>query len=519
MEMHRGMIRVLAAGVAAVALGLGPAARSQEASPEASPDYKNPRLPVERRVADLLSRMTLEEKAAQTHAIWQQKASIVDEKGAFSPEKARTVLRHGIGQVTRPNERRGPRESAEFVNAIQRWVVENTRLGIPVMFHEEGLHGQQSPGGTNFPVPIALASSWDPALMHDVFSAVALEIRARGSQQVLAPVLDLARDPRWGRTEETYGEDPYLVSRLGVAVIKAYQGGAGPVIDGDHVMATAKHFAVHGQPEGGVNVAPANYSMRVVREYWLEPFRAAFLEAGAGAVMASYNEVDGVPSHANAWLLQDVLRGEWAFDGMVVSDYNGVKELESLHHVAADLRDAARQAITAGVDLELPDIDAYRDLDAQVREGLISEATLDRTVARILRAKFLTGLFESPYADPDRAARVVNSPEHQRLAERAARESMILLKNQNNLLGAEVAQLYVRDRVSSVTRPIKELKGFARVVLNPGETKTVTFAVTPESLAFYDRDMKRVVEPGMFDLMVGGSSAQLTTAQLEVVEP
>jgi beta-glucosidase len=189
MEMHRGMIRVLAAGVAAVALGLGPAARSQEASPEASPDYKNPRLPVERRVADLLSRMTLEEKAAQTHAIWQQKASIVDEKGAFSPKKARAVLRHGIGQVTRPNERRGPRESAEFVNAIQRWVVENTRLGIPVMFHEEGLHGQQSPGGTNFPVPIALASSWDPALMHDVFSAVALEIRARGSQQVLAPVL------------------------------------------------------------------------------------------------------------------------------------------------------------------------------------------------------------------------------------------------------------------------------------------------------------------------------------------
>ena len=198
---------------------------------------------------------------------------------------------------------RGPREMAEFTNTIQQWVKENTLLGIPVLFHEECLHGHAANKGTSFPQALALASSWDPEIVEKVFSATALEVRTRGAQQCLTPVLDIARDPRWGRTEETYGEDPYLAARMGVAAVRGFQG-TGPVIDKSHVIATAKHFAVHGQPEGGSNVGPGNYSERIVREYFLKPFEAAVREAGIQSVMASYNEIDGVPSHGNRFLLR-----------------------------------------------------------------------------------------------------------------------------------------------------------------------------------------------------------------------
>src|ERR1700686_977141 len=266
------------------------------------PDYKNPRLPVEHRVADLLGRMTLEEKVAQLTCLWTARPQLrpqtdfSTDRGDFSPDKARLVMKYGIGQVARQRERKGPREGAVFANAVQKWLIENTRLGIPAIFHDEILHGHMAQGSTSFPQPIALASSWDPDFVNKVFTAAALETRVRGSHQVLGPNLDVARDPRWGRTEETYGEDPYLVSRLGVAAIKGFQGD-GPGIDKSHVMATAKHFAVHGQPEAGTNVAPANYSERVIREYWLKPFEAAVKEAHVHAVMPSYNEIDGIPSH------------------------------------------------------------------------------------------------------------------------------------------------------------------------------------------------------------------------------
>jgi beta-glucosidase len=432
-------------------------------------------MPVERRIADLLSRMTLEEKVAQLEGTWQNPAfatdanlRIVDEKGAFVPDHAAVLLKHGLGEMSRPSEKRGPREMAELTNAIQKWLKENTRLGIPILFHEECLHGHAAPKGTSFPQAIALASTWDPTLVQDLFTSVAAEVRARGAQECLAPVLDLARDPRWGRTEETYGEDPYLVSRIGVAAIRGYQG-AGPYIDRSHVFATAKHFAVHGQPEGGTNAAPGNYSERVIREYFLRPFEAAVEEAHVQMVMPSYNEIDGIPAHSNAKLLTEILRQEWGFEGVVVSDYFGIDELRKLHHVVDNKEDAARMAFEAGVDLELPFADTYKSLVAQVNAGRIAEASIDKAVARVLRVKFLAGLFDDPYVDPTFAENITNNAEHQQLALRAAHEAIILLKNQNNLLPLEKGK-YKRIAVIGPNAAELHLGGYSD---NPGRGVSV----------------------------------------------
>jgi beta-glucosidase len=752
--------------------------------------YRDPKIPVEQRVADLLSRMTLEEKIAQLEGAWENKqffpdpqAMFVDQKGAFLPERAAVLIKNGLGEISRPSEHRDPRTMVDFTNTVQKWMRENTRLGIPVLFHDECLHGHVAPKGTSYPQAIALASTWDPALLQEVFTATAAEARARGVQQCLAPVLDLARDPRWGRTEETYGEDPYLVSRLGVAAITGFQG-IGPGIDKAHVMATAKHFAVHGQPEGGTNVGPANYSERTIREYWLKPFEAAVKEAHVATVMPSYNEIDGIPSHSNKHLLLDILRQEWGFQGLIASDYFGPTELRTVHHIVATEEEAGRLAFESGVDVELPFNQAYGSLVEQVKAGKVSEGAVDRSVTRVLRAKFMAGLFDDPYSNADYAEKVTNSPEHQRLALKAAHEAIMLLKNQDNLLplakgkykriavigpnaadlhlggysnqpgrgvsvlqsiknkvgssaevlyaegckitesepdwdadkvvlgdpslnakriedavkvaekadivilalggneqtsreawavnhpgdrdnldllgnqddlvksilatgkptivflqhgrpnsipyiaehvpaildgwylgqeggtaiadvlfgdynpggklpitiprsvgqlpdyyyqkpsakreylgstvqplfpfgwglsystfkfanvratpdsigtegrstisvdvtnssavrGDEVVQLYIREEVSSVTRPVKELRGFRRITLNPGETNTVEFVLGPDELSFLNRDMHRVVEPGVFTIMVGGNSVDLTQTKLNVVE-
>ena len=416
--------------------------RAQEVFP-----YRDAKLPIEQRLADLISRMTLEEKVAQLEGVWENPAFMrtpesrfVDDKGTFLSERAAVLLKDGIGQMSRPSEvTAGPREMAEFTNTMQKWVREHTRLGIPVMYHEECLHGHVAPKGTSYPAAIGLASTWDPALIHDVFAATAAEARARGAQECLAPVLDLARDPRWGRTEETYGEDPYLVSRIGVAAIEGFQGN-GPFIDKAHVMATAKHFAVHGQPEGGTNVAPGNYSERVVREYFLKPFEAAVKEAHVHSVMASYNEIDGIPSHSNKHLLTDILRHEWGFRGVLVSDYFGITELIRVHHVVATNDAAARMALDAGVDIELPFPDAFPGLVQQVKNGTVAESEINRAVANILREKFLAGLFDDPYVDPAYAEKITNDSEHQKLALQAARETITLLKNQDHLLPLDPAK-------------------------------------------------------------------------------
>jgi beta-glucosidase len=413
-----------------------------------TPDYRNAKLPIETRVSDLLSRMTVEEKTAQMTTLWVRKPQQRDlnndwsfpDRGDFSPEKAAVVMKHGIGQIARQRERKDARQSAEFANAVQKWLVENTRLGIPAMFHDEALHGHMALGSTSFPTPIALASSWDTQLITRVFTAAALETRIRGGHQVLGPNLDLARDPRWGRTEETYGEDPFLVSRMGVACIRALQG-QGPNVDGEHVMATAKHFAAHGQPESGTNAGPASFSERLLREVFLPSFEAAVKEAGVMSVMPSYNEIDGVPSHANRWLLEKLLRQEWGFRGTVSSDYNGIAELVSLHRVAADKAAAAVMALEAGVDIELPDPDCYALIPQLVAEGRVSIAAVDRAVARLLRAKFALGLFENPYVDPERADKLTNSQAHRELAAQAARRSIVLLKNEGGLLPLDRSKL------------------------------------------------------------------------------
>jgi beta-glucosidase len=404
------------------------------------PAYKNASLPVEDRVNDLLPRMTLEEKVAQLTSTMPMlgfgsdaATSFIDKDGKFVPEGAAKYFKNGIGQISRPGMRLGPKEMAEFTNTVQKWVMENTRLGIPVMFHEEALHGLATSKATSFPQAIALASTWDPDLVNNVFSATALETRSRGAQQVLAPVLDIVRDPRWGRTEETYGEDPYLASRIGVAAVSGFQGRSA-FIDKKHVIATGKHFAVHGQPENGTNVGPANYSERVIREYFLKPFEAAVKEANLQSIMPSYNEVDGIPSHANIKLLEGILRQEWGFRGHTVSDYYGIKELKEKHFVAATKEEAAKQAIEAGVDIELPYTEMYDSLIELVKKGVVSEGAVDKCVKRVLRSKFITGLFDDPFVDPGYAEEVYKNPEHKALALKAAREAIILLKNENNLL-------------------------------------------------------------------------------------
>lgn len=320
---------------------------------------------------------------------------------------------------------------------------------------------------------------------------MAKEVRARGAQQVLAPVLDLARDPRWGRVEETYGEDPYLVAKIASACVRAYQGG-GPPFDREHVIATLKHYAAHGQPEGGTNAAPANYFERVLREQFLYPFEIAVKEAMAYSVMPSYNEIDGVPSHGSKWLLEQVLREEWGFQGFTVSDYVAISELETLHHVAGSAQDAAKMALEAGVDLELPDIKAYATLPDQVRQGRISLAMLDKTVARILRAKFLTGLFDDPYADPNLAEKVTNNPQHRALARRAARESMILLRNEGNPLPLDAR----KTGTLAVIGPNANKVLLGEYSDDPGYFVTVLDGVKARGVKTIYAEGCRITEPG-----------------------
>ena len=391
------------------------------------PAYKNPKLAIEQRVQDLLNRMTLQEKVEQLAGQFQP--GILDTTGKYNEADAREALR----QLRDVDSKITPRDAAILRNAIQRYLVEKTRLGIPALMMGEALHGFMENDATSFPQALGLASTWDPALVKQVFTAAADEMASAGDDQAFTPVLGLARDPRWGRTEETYGEDPYLVSRMGVAAVEGLQG-PNYFIDRHHVLATAKHYAVHSEPEGGTNTAPGNISERIIRESFLLPFQAAVQEAHVGSIMASYNEIDGIPAHINHWLLDKVLRQEWGFRGYVTSDGGGLQMLVNTHHVAADYAGAARLALAAGVDYDLSNGEVYRTLTEQVREGKIPEWQVDRAVAWILRAKFRLGLFENPYVDPDYAEKTTNSPEHRALALKAAQEAIILLKNDGNLL-------------------------------------------------------------------------------------
>jgi beta-glucosidase len=338
-----------------------------------------------------------------------------------------------------------PRATAELTNAIQKFFIGNSRLGIPVIFHEECLHGHAAIGATSFPQPIALGGTFDPALVESLYAMTAKETRLRGAHQALTPVVDVARDPRWGRVEETYGEDPFLNTQLGMAAVRGFQGDR-KFRAKNSLIATLKHFAAHGQPESGQNCAPVNVSERVLRETFLQPFKECIQKAGCISVMASYNEIDGVPSHANEWLLREVLRKEWGFKGFVVSDYYAIRELHHRpethgHFVAADKKEAAALAVKAGVNLELPDPDCYLSLVELVHKKVLKESQLDELIAPMLLWKFKLGLFDDPFVDPAEAERIVGCERHQKLALRAAREAITLLKNENDLLPLNPAKL------------------------------------------------------------------------------
>jgi beta-glucosidase len=412
--------------------------------------YRNPALSAEKRVRDLLARMTLEEKAAQMLCIWQKKPqTLVDADGNFDLEKAKQAFKdgRGMGQVGRPSDAGkglNARKMAETTNAIQKFFLENTRLGIPVIFHEECLHGHAAVDGTSFPQPIALASTFNPELIESIFTATALEARSRGAHQALTPVVDVARDPRWGRVEETYGEDPFLVSRMGIAAVRGFQGDRS-FRGKTRMIATLKHCVGHGQPESGMNCAPANVSMRVLRETFLFTFKQALQKAGAISIMPSYNEVDGVPSHANKWLLRHVLQTEFGFKGYYVSDYFAIWELGYRpdthgHFVAEDKKGSCQLAVEAGVNIELPDPDCYLELVNLVKKRVLKESQLDQLVGPMLLWKFRLGLFEDPYVDPVEAERIVGCDEHRQLARRSAREVITLLKNEGGLAPLDVSK-------------------------------------------------------------------------------
>jgi beta-glucosidase len=402
--------------------------------------YQNPALPVDQRVADLIGRMTLDEKIAQLQTRWWEMIPLQDANGNFSPQEAQKIMPLGIGELARPGQvknqyapNRTPQQTAQYTNTIQRWLKEHTRLGIPAIFHDEALHGLSGLHATSFPQAIALASTWQPPLLEEIYTHVAKEVRCRGSQRVLAPVLDVARDPRWGRIEETLGEDPYLVASLGVATVKGFQG-EGLTPNKQHVITTLKHLAGHGEPSGGLNTAPANIGERLLREVFLFPFEAVIKTHHPGSVMASYNEIDGVPSHANNKLLQTILRKEWGFDGIVVSDYFAIPELASRHRLAADPYGAAIKAFDAGVAIETPSGNTYALLKRAVEEGRITQASLNQAVAGVLKPKFALGLFENPYVDEKKADACVGSDAAGKVALKAAEQSIVLLKNDKNTL-------------------------------------------------------------------------------------
>jgi len=476
MIARRAALKLFAGGsAAALAVAQAPLAFAKAGAPL----YKDARAPIPARVADLLARMTLAEKVAQLRGVWSGKGAMLSGL-AFDPARASAAFPDGIGALARPSDKRGlpgageaaggaadrwrtPRQTVEFINALQKWALENTRLGIPVLVHEESLHGYMATQATMFPQAIGLGGTFDRDLMRRVQAVTAREVRVRGVPYVLSPVIDIARDPRWGRIEECFGEDPYHVAEMGVAAVEGLQGpGKFDRLPADKVFATLKHFTGHGQPDSGENAGPSEASERELRENFFPPFRAVIERTAAGAVMPSYNEIDGVPNHSNVWLLGKVLRGEWGFAGLVSSDYNGVDQLVSLHHVAADNAEAARLALIAGIDSELPDGQCFATLAEQVKAGQVDAALVDRACARVLTFKMRAGLFENPYGDAAKAEAITGNAEARALALEAARKSLCLLTNRDGTLPLDPARMG-RVAVIGPNHDIARLGGYSSV--------------------------------------------------------
>jgi beta-glucosidase len=396
------------------------------------PKYKNQLFSIHERVTDLISRMTLEEKVAQLISIHPGRPKL-DDVFFNNSAKMDSMFKNGVGMVN-PIFDMKVEETVKMRNRLQEYMKNKTRLGIPTIFIDEAHHGLMNLGSNVFPQTIGLACSWDPVFVELLYNFIASEANARGTNLVLSPVVDVCRDPRWGRTGETLGEDPYLCGIMGSAMVRGFQGSRDGTITPGHVASTLKHFAAHGQPEGGLNQSPANYSVRMLREIHMEPFRLCIQNAKPACIMASYNEIDGVPSHANKWLLTDVLRNEWHFNGVVVSDWFGIDQLWKKHYVADTEKNAALIAFNAGVTIDLPYGVNYRHLVELVNDKKISVAEIDEAVSKILTLKFMLGLFESAPIDLEKARRTTADIRSRKLALQAAEESMVLLKNENSLL-------------------------------------------------------------------------------------
>jgi len=423
--------------------------------------YLNSSLPVEERIEDLLGRMSLEEKIGQLKArglpLWEIFSEFLEGLPPKESEelkdsfweiifKKRSILRaissnywekhwkkvvveeneYSVGQLSCILRYFSPEKSAEFANKIQKFLFKKTRLGIPVIIHDECLHGCMAKGSTIFPQSIALASSWDPNLMKEVAVAIGKETRARGIHQCLSPTINIARDPRCGRTEETYGEDPYLTTAMAIPFIEGIQS--------QKVVTTPKHFAANFVGEGGRDSNEIHLSERILKEIYFPAFKACIQKANALSLMPAYNSIDGVPCSCNKHLLTDILRKEWGFKGYTVSDYGSILGIYTLHKVARTKAEAAKKALEAGLDVELPDADCYQELPGLVKEGKLSEKVINRAVRRILKVKFWLGLFDEPYVEPEKAKEICNCEEHKRLALEAARKGIVLLKNDDDIL-------------------------------------------------------------------------------------
>jgi len=385
---------------------------------------------VETRTKDLLSKMTLDEKIAQLGSCWVYE--ILDGK-VLDSEKVENKMQLGIGQITRIGGASNlcPEDAAKLSNEIQKFLVNETRLGIPAIIHEESCSGYMARDATCFPQAIGVGSTFIPELAEKMGRVIKTQMMAVGARQALAPLMDVARDARWGRVEETYGEDPFLTSRMGVSYIKGLQGES--LEDG--IIATGKHFVGYGKSEGGMNWAPPHIPEREMREVYLKPFEAAVKEGNLRSIMPAYNELDGVPCHANKGLINDLLRNEWGFDGIVVSDYYAISMLESYHKVTKTKGEAALLALDSGVDVELPTTDCYSiHLKKEVEKNPALVNVLDSVLTRVLKMKFELGLFENPYVDSSKAASLFDNSEQRALALEIAQKSIILLKNDENTL-------------------------------------------------------------------------------------
>lgn len=441
----------------AATLGSAPAsaqkrAKAKKATAVDTPIYKQASRPIEERVADLLARMTTEEKVAQLRCPlgWEmytktgKNAVDISDKFRAMMDKAPigsfwAVLRADPWTQKTLETGLNPELAARALNAMQRYAVEKTRLGIPILFAEETPHGHMAIGTTVYPTGLLCASTWNPSLLHAMGDAMGAEVRSQGANIGYGPVLDVAREPRWSRMEEGFGEDPWLAGTLGAAIVQGMQG---DVADGRHVYSTLKHLAAYGTPEGGHNGGATRYGERTLRSELLLPFEKA-VKAGAATVMTSYNNVDGVPCTSNKHVLTDILRGEWGFKGFTYSDLYSIETIAS-SGAARDNAEGAALALKAGLDMDLGGDAFGNNLKDELHKGNISQADLDRAVANVLRLKFAQGLFENPYADAKQAARICRSAEHRALALKVAQEGTVLLKNDGALpLGKQLGRIAV----------------------------------------------------------------------------